>query len=480
MKTSSLNNILFVLSIAFSGLYYIIYNWGSVFGQFCTLMSLFFLVLLYALLNKTKTLVLLFFLISFFTYLLGRDFFVFLLRNYVIEIDELFVLNDTSQSIKFVALYLSLLCIFWGNYIFKDVFRVTYIKGSIDRYNKMIAIRRFSLMIFWTSMLFKMIYIVVEGHNIMTNSYANIDTTSNMPHFMVLLSFLNTVSYVIYINTYPPKQEMLRPLFCFVVLTLSSISMGERGSVMYTLFFLLIYLMYRDSGLPVDKRFIGKKGWRFLFLSAPFVLIGLNLFAFVRSSEDIQSRGFLMDIVGFFLQQGGSSNLIYLVDEYRYSLPDTNISYSLGPFINYFRDLFGLSPEIGWDSFTYNALYGNNLGATLTYITNPSYYYSGGGLGTQYIAELIADFGYIGVILYSFLLGIFLRYVSFDVKKNFLGQVFSSFIIIFLLAVPRDFCFSWVITLLSPAYLLAICIVYYGGITYYNRKYNALRAPSEN
>lgn len=417
MEISLINRLIFVASVINTFLYYIVNYFGNVSCQFGSLLVLFILVTLYAIVNREKTLVLLFFLVSFFTYLMSRDFFVIIVSCFIDEIDDIFVLNDRSQTLKFSGLYISLLFLFWGNYFFLYKFPVINRDAELITCNRTVYIRRFSLFMFYLTMIFRILQIVIAGHSMMVNSYANVDATPSTSHAVVLLAFLNTVSFIFYINTFPSKKTILRPLLCFIILTVFSVFMGERGSVVYTLLFVLIYFMSRDYYLAYPNRFLSKKIWWGLYLSIPFILIGLNLFAFIRSSEEVKSNGFLMDLIGFFLQQGGSSNLIYLVDDYKYSLPNTNLSYTFGPLINYVKDIFHLNTNLGWDSFTYEALYGNNLGATLTYITNPSYYYSGGGLGTQYIAELIADFGYIGVIVYNLFLGILLRYLSYDVKK---------------------------------------------------------------
>lgn len=470
MKSLSKNKSLFVLSVISMVAYYIAYYVHSIMGQYVNLMLLFVIILLYSIRNREKTVILLFFLLAFFTFLLSRDFFLILFPFLLDDLADLFEIDTYSQTLKFFALYHSLLFLFWGNLFVCNKFSCCNFEQEISRDLRVVYINRVSLFLFYMTTFFKIWQILTVSHSVFTYSYANVDSSVNLPHSIVLISFLNTASFIFYLNTYPSKTALTRPFLVFLFLTLASVFMGERGIVVYTVLFLLIYFVSRDYYRKVSERFISKKKWCLLLFLAPFVLVGLNLFAFVRSSEEVVSNGFWGDVAGFFLQQGGSSNLIYLVEEYRESLPDTNISYTFGPLINFFTDILNLkSNNVGWDSFTYEALYRNNLGATLTYLTDPVYYYSGGGLGTQYVAELSADYGLLGIIIYNFLLGILLRYVSFDVKKSIVGQVYCSLIIMSLLALPRDFCFSWVLKLISPAYLLSIYVIYVLSVTYYKR-----------
>lgn len=475
MKLALNNKITFYLSLLISLVYYVAFLANMVQWQFTMLICLYVVVLLYSIRNKHKTIVLLFFLIAFFVFLLGKDFFLICCASFLPDdIKQVESLNEYAQEIKFGALYNSLLFLYLGSLFSLKLFKSCNTEKEVVYKADIAYIKRVSLLLFYLTAFFSIWQIVVGANFVFTYSYANLDATVNLPHSVVLLSFLNTLSFVYYLNTYPSKKELVKPLFIFVLLTVSSVLMGSRGTVIVTLMFLLIYFMSRDYGKMEQERFLKKRFWYILFSITPFVLIGLNLFAFVRSSEEVVSKGFLMDIAGFFIQQGGSSNLICLVEYYRSSLPETNISYTFGPIINHFKDLVGITSNAGFDALTYEALYRNNLGATLTYLDKPSYYYSGGGLGTQYIAELIADFGYLGVILFNFFFGILLRYLSFDISKSIMMRVFSSFIIMGILFLPRDFCFSWFVKFLMPAYLLPIFLIYGISIIYYKR-YPGLR-----
>ena len=64
------------------------------------------------------------------------------------------------------------------------------------------------------------------------------------------------------------------------------------------------------------------------------------------------------------------------------------------------------------------ALHGTNLADYVSYKAMPYTYLRGGGWGSCYIAELYADFGYIGVLLGSILYGVLLDGILKGIRLN--------------------------------------------------------------
>lgn len=422
--------------------------------MFALLMILIGLIMCYAIFNKERTIVLAGFLISFFTFLLGRTFIFFLISPFFKEIRILESLSQTSpyDAKIFIPLYISLLCVYWGHYWglnrFSYPFKIYFNQDQFNR--KIIAIR-----IFYITFPFKCFYVAKFAQNTLENSYANLNAVIHIPFYINWLYLINTIAFICFLVSMPTKRELKIPIVLFLIITALSLYMGERGPVVANILFLLIYFISRDYIEKPTKRFVSKRTIFLLIVISPFALIFLNLFADFRSSREIDSNGFLLDFFNFFLQQGGSSHLIAMVDDYQ--LPDTNTFYTLGPLTNYFSHWWHSSPYAGDMDV---ALYGNNLGATLTYLSNENYYLSGGGLGTQYIAELKVDFGYWGIVIYNVFLGIMLRYLSFDVKKSPYMQIFASLLIITILSLPRDFCLSWVVRLIAPLNILTALLIF--------------------
>lgn len=455
------------LSIVLCGLFGIVcaVRPSEVKVQFILVFCLFILLSLYSFFNREKTISLLLFLISFFTFLLGGYFVSMLFLE-----DRMSMLSKTTNIVLFTAL----LGIFLGNYLFLNRFSLQYKKNINASFY--IQLRKVSLVIFYISVSFKLLQSLEGLYLLRTYSYANLDAVSRLPQFVVRFSLICYLSFWAYLCTYPSKQELKKPFRLFMVALCSSIFMGERGELVYGLFTLLFYFISRDymalkNGRNME-RFITRKQWIMIGVSIPCLLVFFNLYAFVRSSQEVESEGFLMDIVGFFVQQGFSLNLINYAQEYRYSLPDTNTSYVFGVVQDYISTFWGEQNMHHLSELSYTALYGNNLGATLTYLADPVYYYSGGGFGTQYLAELYIDFGMLGVFVYNVFLGCFLRFLSMDVSRTYFFRVYCLIIIIGLFSMPRDFCFAWVIRLISPLNFFVIVSIY--GMSLYLLKKEAV------
>lgn len=456
----------------------------GVFSLFCIVMPyegnlqailvllMFLLVTIYSIINREKAVLLLLFLISFFTFLLGGNLAVMLF-----PLDKEFEISKTTN----IALILSLYCLFLGHYLSLNKFSIKSksFKWDTPFYNQ---IRSVSLSVFYVTIFFKFLQSLEGIYLLQTYSYANLELVSRLPQFVIRLSLSSYLSFFCYLCTYPTKKELKKPFVIFLLALVSSILMGERGELVYGLFTLLFYFISRDY---IEKRrgrdrFITRRLWAILLISTPFLLVGLYLYAFIRSSNDIVSNGFFNDLVSFFAQQGFSVKLIDYVQEWKSSLPDTNTSYVFGIVYSYFTDLLGIQNNHNLSHLSYDALYGNNLGATLTYLIEPNYYYSGGGFGTQYIAELYVDFGIIGIMVYNLFLGIFLRYLSFDVSHSYWGRTYSMIIILGLFSIPRDFCLSWIIRLVSPLNLFVVSFIYIFSIFFYKKDTVKLNNTTHN
>ena len=120
------------------------------------------------------------------------------------------------------------------------------------------------------------------------------------------------------------------------------------------------------------------------------------------------------------------------------------------------------------------ALYGNSLSDTVSYLDLGQKYLEGAGLGSSYIVETFVDFGYIGVMLFSFILGIFLVWCVNKFNNSILSSYFVLVALIQLFMVPRSAATSWLVLLMYiPAFILLIgiwTVSYLCQKTYYKRK----------
>lgn len=131
-----------------------------------------------------------------------------------------------------------------------------------------------------------------------------------------------------------------------------------------------------------------------------------------------------------------SINVIKFTEKYKSGL-DPTAKYSFYSTIQWLQEgiwnrLLDLNLDFSFESQTkLTALHGNNLADYVSYNAMRYTYLKGGGWGSCYIAELYADFGYIGVFLGNILYGVLINGVLKGIsKKNSIWLTACGFLVI--------------------------------------------------
>lgn len=410
--------------------------------------------LFYSISLRRNGVILMAFLISFFTFLLGRDFFLIFFN---IDASDIYAFPRYCVSHMYYCMHLSLFGIFIGSSMFKNQvgkINLHMVEGKVDCLKKVV------LKLFKITLIFKVIEVVLNVFNFIvlgTRGYHNIWVLEKMVQ-------INYLMFLGYLLLAPSKKELFPVIKVYFIIQLFTFLTGTRGEFLYFAFMLFCYLLYRDYVNKMENKndeiFFTKKIWIAIGCIAPFFIIFLGLFASLRLGEGMEFTGFTNDLNAFFIQQGGSAQVIGYAKFYENSFPPTNISYTFGPLINYIKyGVFGSLLGNEMPSFDQIPLYGNNMGATITWLISPEYYYSGGGQGNQYIAELYKDFGYWGVFVFSIILGVIIRGFLFFSTKSWVLNVLFAFGLQNVISMPRDFyltCLIGVISLLNIIVLLTV------------------------
>ena len=414
--------------------------------------------ILFAYQKKQNAIVYLFFLVTFFVFLMGQDV-ILKIFNYVTETKSLYEFSNGVMSHIYFSMHISLFFISLGViYKFPSINNITF---RISEYKRLLLTDTL-LKVFNVTIVFKYILNGISAFNTIVFGYAVLDAGRiEGGYLLVKAAQIADISFIAFLLLAPSKEKLTKPLKLYLGASALSLLGGARGDLMYELVFVFAYLLFRDY---VSKRnhqwsqvIISKKMMTVILIASPFFLIFLGVFASIRTNNAVESFGLIGGLLGFFIQQGGSYSLIGYVEELKGSLPSTNISYTFGPLlerIEPFRSNY-LQP----DALTYDAYYGNNLGSTITCMVNPNYYFSGGGFGTQYIAEIYADFGYWGIGLFSFVLGVLFSKAVFFNSKHWIVSILLASTIPHILAMPRSFYMTFVSALLSVWNIAFLLIV---------------------
>lgn len=150
-------------------------------------------------------------------------------------------------------------------------------------------------------------------------------------------------------------------------------------------------------------------------IATPMIILFLTAYDSIRSGEPFSFNGFFHTIIAFFDSQGGSINVIKRVAYYADDIADLQLcsfdSTRTLLFENLITRQFSNVTVYSGNSVEH-ALYGHSLAHRLSYYTYGNGYLAGHGTGSCFIAELVHDFGYIGVFVGSFIYGRFLKYID--------------------------------------------------------------------
>lgn len=450
--------------------------YGFIENSFNTIFSAILLLwvnnILYCLDNISDRIVMFFFCISFFTFLLGKYFFDMLSG---VQWWASFPEDVTAHTL--LSIYISLLFIFIGSFLFEFLIKVTRNTyntkvakaGFSDNTDLKNSIRKISRLMFYITFLFALLVAMEKAIYVQSNGYIALysDFSSRMPFVIRKIAETNSIFLFIYLSTFPKKTESKTILFLYLIYLCLSLLSGVRGTFVSGLFVLMIYAIYRDKHYKgIDVKWVGRKEKVFITFVTPFLIAFLSIYNFIRSKIPVSEFNFFEEIVNFFKTQGGSVDVISLGKLYENLLPSTNQSYTFGPLITYFsrgtfaRLFTNLSPLKG--NTVEMALYGNNFGATITYLVMPKYYLSGVGLGTQYIAEVYADFGYIGVMLFNFVLGCLLSWIPCVLFKRWWTFVLGmSLCFNFIISMPRGSATTFIGAFLSLTTWFPILLTFF-------------------
>ena len=406
------------------------------------------------------------FLISFFVFILG------MYLSQIITGDLQSIFSDDIFLKESVYVYISLLTILIGYAFFKKkrVIFKKYNERSLKNYRRSTKkIGSYSKSIFFICILFSIAVNIDVASMTIGNIYSfNRTVETRMPFIFQKIGQMSGMFFWIYLSTLPEKKQIKLPCYLFVFDALLTLFTGSRNVFVRNAMSIVMYIFFRNKIRNELKEGAWLSGnMKFLItLSMPVMVTFLGALANIRLGEDAQYEGILAGVMYFLEQQGSSIDVIGrgIYCKENFLLPDSNVSYTFGPIINYFRNgllggWLGCTPLSTSSQDVALATYGNNLGATVTYLMAESYYFIGGGFGTCYIAELVVDFGYVGVIIYNLFLGWLFNNINYHTSETWWKNAIGLLIIRDVLFMPRDFALAFVASLLSITNLLPLLIL---------------------
>lgn len=443
---------------------------------------------LYAYLNIRRRIVFLIFNICMWVFLISRPT-ISMLRG-----DEWWYFDTVNVKFALVALYITLLSLLCGcalaqhilkhrgEYRFEHTQEYCVIPKKQSEFNRSLQIISGALFIvcFLCKMAVGVEKIVFMSGKEYYEYYVSYE--SSFPYFFNTVASMMPYALCVFLAAMPKKKYAYTVLILYVVSTVPNLMIGIRNDIVLALIFSFLYFFIRDY-FEATKHWIGRFERTACIIVIPFALVFLGAYNYIRDSAEYQSSAVSL-IVDLFYKQGVSFDVLCIGFAAIPNLPSVvPKNYTFGNAIDYIktnvisRKLFGTQP-LGDGNNEYRAIYGNDFSHSMSYVARDDYL-DGHGYGSSFILETFADFGYIGIIIFSILLGMLMIYMLHLLRKSRMWRVVVFMALTQFFFMPRASatgCFTFVIYIqfwipIAAIYLLAALI---------NKKYDIVRPCKEN
>lgn len=403
--------------------------------SFTVSMLIFCLFMLKLLKNFEDNIIMLCFGVSLFTFLIAAPFAELILRY-----ESKYTYLDSARNHFYITLGISILGLYIGYFVIKVKFanRKTYI--LIATIDDLEYISKYAFLVTYTIKIAQYFEILF---NTITRGYMYYytDYTSVIPQLLIKFSDMYIVCLAVYLACMPPKNKgiMLLKYYCFGACI---VGLGGRRSEMVIAFIVsIVYCIIRNRNEEKGEKWIKKRTMVLILVLSPFILLILMI---IGANRSLNTYGFISlkrTILDFMIDVGNSGKVVMRAYENKDIIPKGKL-YSFGSLIEYFKYneisklIFGTS-NINARTYDY-AMNGHSLSYLITYLFSQESFYSGHGQGSCYIAELYADFNYVGVFIGSILLGYFISVFGKFIKGSVFHNAITIFVIPAIIHMPRD------------------------------------------
>lgn len=327
------------------------------------------------------------------------------------------------------------------------------------------------------------------------------DFKSQLPYVVYELSTLTKYSLCFFLACLPKKSRAFPVLALYVLSAVPELIVGERNPIVLNVIFALSYYVIRDffraeraqhaedGQAEQEKPWLGVLEKGALILAVPLGLVLLGAMNYLREGQGMEGGlNPIAVIADLFYKQGVSFRWLALGYGAIPFLPHNGFTnYTFGSFIDYFcngsiaQKFFG-AVSLGSSNSLLKAQYGNNFSHHLSYILLGDEYLAGHGCGSSYLLEVFADYGYLGIVVFSLILGLFLVCAPRLAGKN--AVLFSIILLCMtnLFLIPRAEATGFLQFVLTMQFWAAFVICCGGALIlshrFYKRKYTAGQAVS--
>lgn len=288
---------------------------------------------------------------------------------------------------------------------------------------------------------------------------------SQLPFYVHTLAAMTDYALCLFLATLPRKGPAFAALCVYVLSDVPTFLLGVRAPIVLDIIFALVYFLLRDA-LGSARPWVGRLEKAAMAIGAPIGMAVLGLVNYIRDSQQA-AFGFLDLIIDFLYKQSVSFNVLARGYNALSFLPgDTARNFTFGPFIDYIchgtiaQKLFG-AVSLGSSNSEFIATYGHSFSHSMSFVAHPQYL-EGQGWGSSYLLETYADWGYVGIFVFSLLLGLLFAWIVSIAKTNTLTCTIALVALTGLFFIPRGEATGWLLFLCTFQFWLVI-LACYGG-----------------
>ncbi|WP_413539646.1 O-antigen polysaccharide polymerase Wzy family protein [Aerococcus viridans] len=425
--------------------------------QFYGSLIIFFISIFYALNDIVNRSALFIFLLSFFVFLVGRDFVYF----YFDFGENLYQENINNYTyITFMVTLLSILIFYFLFETFSTKSNYKNVEDHHKTLNKDV-LQKVSLMVFYPILFFSTInkaYLAYFSNRIgYLNIYSEYNVSFVESPILALLNLIEValpVPLAVFLATRPEKNKVMNIFKIYTVYLIISLFTGSRATFMLGIFVMFYYILSRAD----YKKFINYKFTGSVIFGGPLLIVIAMYIDSFRNGEKFQFSNISNLFLSFFNQQGVSISTIKIgkmVEDY---FPEGKI-YTL-KFLYSGLPARILNLPIYRGNNAENALLGNDFNHALSYFALGEAYFKGAGAGSSYIAETMHDGGFIYLIIMSIIYAYLLYIASTRRNRKLNIQVLILLTLPSLFWAPRGNAMAFIEQLIAPSSLITYLIIY--------------------
>lgn len=291
-----------------------------------------------------------------------------------------------------------------------------------------------------------------------------------LPSIILRLSYIYVLMLCIYLATMPKKKGAILIFIQYLAISATKMLFGSRSDFILGLMFMAVYFMMRDHlnertfGTDIREKWFGKKEIAVCIAAIPLLVILMVFVEYYRTQSNFEFMGIYETMLEFLESQGVSIDIIGYTYNNVDKLEQPHFLYLFDNTWTFIKTNPISSALFGTKAYGVNtierAVYGTSLDQSLYYIINPTSYLSGRGGGSSYVAEAYLGYGYIGVFVLNVGLAMVLEKIYEFKYRGFTGLVISLLFIQQLFFTPRAGFDDFIGDFVSVTHIFVIVIIW--------------------